>query len=184
MQDATIYGRESSSEDGLRRESARMAMRAAPACSAEYEEAHASFFDGGKPNRFRGRETRQLPFYAAWLAAVMKAVDKAFDGDADVVELVGLVGDDDEVASHREMAALMADLEEAYKAGKMGGGSYRQLSAARIAHAAVASKLSKLEDDSHAVVVWCAAPKRDGVAKKLAKYNEKSGDRIGVAWAD
>ena len=31
-----------------------MAMRAAPACSAEYEEAHASFFDGGKPNRFRG----------------------------------------------------------------------------------------------------------------------------------
>ena len=62
--------------------------------------------------------------------------------------------------------------------------SYRQLSAARIAHAAVASKLSKLEDDSHAVVVWCAAPKRDGVAKKLAKYNEKSGDRIGVAWAD
>ena len=127
---------------------------------------------------------RQLPIYAAWLAAVMKAIDKAFDGDADVVELVGLVGDDDEVASHREMAALMADLEEAYKAGKMGGGSYRQLSAARIAHAAVASKLSKLEDDSHAVVVWCAAPKRDGVAKKLAKYNEKSGDRIGVAWAD
>ena len=35
----------------------------------------------------------------------------------------------------------------------MGGGSYRQLSAARIAHAAVASKLSKLEDDVHAVVV-------------------------------
>ena len=95
---------------------------------------------------------RQLPFYAAWLAAVMKAIDKAFDGDADVVELVGLVGDDDEVASHRELAALMADLEEAYKAGKMGGGSYRQLSAARIAHAAVASKLSKLDDDSHAVV--------------------------------
>ena len=114
---------------------------------------------------------------------VMKAIDKAFDGDADVVELVGLAGDDDEVASHREMAALMADLEEAYKAGKMGGGSYRQLSAARIAHAAVASKLSKLEEDSHAVVVWSAAPKREGVAKKLAKYNEKSGDRIGVAWA-
>ena len=85
---------------------------------------------------------RQLPFYAAWLAAVMKAVDKAFDGDADVVELVGLIGDDDEVASHREMAALMADLEEAYKAGKMGGGSYRQLAASRIAHAAVASKLA------------------------------------------
>ena len=163
-----------------------MAMRAAPACSAEYEEAHASFFDGGKPNRFRGRETRQLPFYAAWLAAVMKAIDKAFDGDADVVELVGLVGDDDEVASHREMAALMADLEEAYKAGKMGGGSYRQLSASRIAHAAVASKLSKLEKYGwhYAVVIYCAPAKREGVAKKLAKYNEKSGDRIGVAWAD
>ena len=29
----------------------------------------------------------------------------------------------------------------------------------------------------------CAASKRDGVMKKLAKYNEKSGDRIGVAWA-
>ena len=33
------------------------------------------------------------------------------------------------------------------------------------------------------IVVHCATAKREGIAKKVAKYNEKSGERITVAWA-
>ena len=40
-----------------------------------------------------------------------------------------------------------------------------------------------LLEEQHVVLAFCGAAKRDGVAKKVAKYNEKSGDRIAIAWA-
>ena len=98
--------------------------------------------------------------------------------------MVSLVGADDEISAHQECAALTADLEAAYKGGSMGGGSLRQVTHVRIDHSKIVSKLSKLDDDLHVIVVFCATSKRDGVSKKIAKYNEKLGsERIATTWA-
>ena len=125
---------------------------------------------------------RANSWYNNWTKAVFLAVDKAFDADAATVDIVGILDGDDE-AAHNELSALMLDLEAAYKSGTMGGGTFRQCSQARVPHAAVVGKLSKLEEEVHALVVYCAPGKRDGIAKKIAKYNEKCGSRIAVAWA-
>lgn len=127
---------------------------------------------------------RAQSWYAGWRATVFAAVDKGFDTDAEEFELVGIAEGEDEQACHHELAALTADLEAAYKSGAMGGGSFRQTAVARIAPAHVVSKLSKLKDDLACAVVFCAAAKRDGVSRKLDKYNAKCGERIAAAWAD
>ena len=59
---------------------------ATPSCSIDAPASHSSRDDlASRPLQ----AVRQLPFYTAWLAAVMKSVDKAFDGDADVVSASG-----------------------------------------------------------------------------------------------
>ena len=98
------------------------------------------------------------------------------------VELIGILGAEDELVGHAQMCALMAELDDAYKRGTMGGGSFRQCAQVQIAPEKVASKLAKLDECVFAVVVFCGAAKRDGVAKKAAKYNEKNGSRIAIAW--
>lgn len=82
-----------------------------------------------------------------------------------------------------QLSALMADLETAYRSGKMSGGSFRQCSQVRIAHDKIVAKLSKLDEEHHVVIAFCGAPKRDATSKKVAKYNEKNGNRILIAWA-
>ena len=101
----------------------------------------------------------------------------------EVKRILGAAAIDRNEDLHNELSALMLDLEAAYKSGTMGGGTFRQCSQARVPHAAVVGKLSKLEEEVHALVVYCAPGKRDGIAKKIAKYNEKCGSRIAVAWA-
>ena len=123
-------------------------------------------------------------WFEPWAKQTFAAIDKAFDADASLVEMVSLVGADDEISAHQECAALTADLEAAYKGGSMGGGSLRQVTHVRIEHSKIVSKLSKLDDDLHVIVVFCAPSKRDGVSKKIAKYNEKLGsERITTTWA-
>ena len=123
---------------------------------------------------------RARAWYADWKAAVFKTIDQAFDGDASTVSLLGVTGEDDlDVA----LAALMSDLEAAYKAGEMGGGSFRQISPERLGPEALVKKLSKLEEEQMVVFAACPAAKRDAVLKKVAKYNAKAGSKILVAWA-
>ena len=78
---------------------------------------------------------------------------------------------------------MVVDLEVAYRNGAMGGGSYRQCSQACISPDKVVGKLSKVGDETKLLLVFCSEAKRDGVAKKVAKYNEKGGERITIAWA-
>jgi hypothetical protein len=126
---------------------------------------------------------RSHPWYEPWRREVFGFVDKSFDSDAATVELVGLTAAEDEAEAHDELSALVVDLEEAYRSGSMGGGSYRQCSKVRIGHDKMAGKLSKLGDDQHVILAYCAKAKREGVSKKVQKYNEKSGHRITAAWA-
>jgi hypothetical protein len=125
--------------------------------------------------------------YEPWRKLCFAAVDAAFDSDAAAVELLAIAAPEEEDTAHAEVCALMADLETAYRSGSMGGGlgggSFRQCAAGRIPHDKIVSKLSKLSEEQHVVVVFCAEAKREGVSKKVAKYNEKSGERIAVAWA-
>ena len=125
---------------------------------------------------------RQLSWFDGWRKAVIAAVDKAFDGDVTSVDLVGIVAAEDEAAAHLEMSTLLGALEAAYKDGTMGGGSFRQCAQVRISPDKVVSRLSKIEEDKAVVLVSCAPTRRDGVAKKVAKYNEKAGERIALAW--
>ena len=76
-----------------------------------------------------------------------------------------------------------ADLEAAYKGGRMNGGSYRQCAASKMPPEKIVGKLSKIGEDEHLVVVVCAPAKREGVGKKVAKYSDKLGGRLATAWA-
>ena len=100
--------------------------------------------------------------------------------DVSAVDVLGVTGDDDLDTC---FAALFADLEEAYRTGQMGGGSYRQLRQERLGPEQLVKKLSKLDEEQCVVFAACPAAKRDGVAKKIAKYN-KGAMKIHVAWAE
>lgn len=126
---------------------------------------------------------RSNGWFGAWTTMAFAAIDKMFDADACEVELLAITGSDDEVECHQEVATLFQALEAAFKRGEMGGGSFRQISQAKIGSDKVVGKLSKLKEDQHVLVVFCAAGKRDAMQKKIAKYNEKCGSRIQVAWA-
>ena len=126
---------------------------------------------------------RARAWFEPWRREVLAAVDKCFDADAATVELVALTSAEDEAEAHDELSTLMAELEEAYRGGSMGGGSYRQCSRLRLGHEKMAGKLSKLDEDAHVLLAFCARAKREAVQKKVQKYNEKSGHRISAAWA-
>ena len=60
-------------------------------------------------------EVRALPWFEGWRQAVFQAIDRCFDADASTVDLLGITGDTDVDVS---LAALMADLENAYRNGQ------------------------------------------------------------------
>ena len=124
-------------------------------------------------------EVRALPWFAGWRRCVIQAIDKCFDADASAVELLGVTGEADLDAA---LAALMDELESAYKSGEMGGGTFRQVSLVRLGAEALAKKLSNLDDELFVVIVACPAGKHDTASKKVAKYG--SGSKVIAAWAD
>ena len=124
-------------------------------------------------------QVRALPWFAGWRRCVIQAIDKCFDADASAVELLGVTGEADLDAA---LAALMDELESAYKSGEMGGGTFRQVSLVRLGAEALAKKLSNLDDELFVVIVACPAGKHDTASKKVAKYG--SGSKVIAAWAD
>ena len=124
-------------------------------------------------------EVRALPWFAGWRRCVIQAIDKCFDADASAIELLGVTGEADLDAA---LAALMDELESAYKSGEMGGGTFRQVSLVRLGAEALAKKLSNLDDELFVVIVACPAGKHDTASKKVAKYG--SGSKVIAAWAD
>ena len=124
-------------------------------------------------------QVRALPWFAGWRLCVIQAIDKCFDADASAVELLGVTGEADLDAA---LAALMDELESAYKSGEMGGGTFRQVSLVRLGAEALAKKLSNLHDELFVVIVACPAGKHDTASKKVAKYG--SGSKVIAAWAD
>ena len=109
-----------------------------------------------KPSTEALEAVRATAWWTAWRKAVFAAVDKAFDGDSSEVELLGIVGAEDEEGAHVELSALVESLEGAYRDGSMGGGSFRQCSQARIGHDKVVSRLSKVPEERTVVIVYCA----------------------------
>ena len=103
-------------------------------------------------------QVRALPWFAGWRRCVIQAIDKCFDADASAVELLGVTGEADLDAA---LAALMDELESAYKSGEMGGGTFRQVSLVRLGAEALAKKLSNLDDELFVVIVACPAGKHD-----------------------
>ena len=120
--------------------------------------------------------------YNGWRQVCVAAIDARFDADAEMIELLAVTDEGCEVAAHDELSALIADLEAAYRNGTMGGGSFRQLVQARIGQDKIVSKLSKLDEGKHVILTYCPVAKRDGVQRKVAKANDKCGNRICVAW--
>lgn len=122
---------------------------------------------------------RSLSWFPVWRANLFKSIDRAFDADATQIDLLVVMGEDNVDAP---MAAIMVDLEAAFKSGTMGGGSFRQVSQERLGPEMLVKKLSKLDDEQYVLVAACPAAKRDAVAKKASKY-DKTGTKIVVAWA-
>lgn len=42
------------------------------------------------------------------------------------------------------------------------------------------AKCSQLQEEEHVLIAFCAAPKRAATLKKVAKYAEKTGGRVGA----